>query len=115
MMKKHVIFMFAVLLMAVSFLSFQARQDSFAASKQTNGKIFSGRVIFVADNYIELKKGNTEVTVYFADNTRFISKDGKESAKNIITVCQYIEAYYTDGAKKILNKIIVKKESDCDK
>jgi hypothetical protein len=114
-MKKNVIFMFAVLFMAVSFLSFQARQDSIAASKQANGKIFSGRVIFVADNYIELKKGNKEVTVYFADNTRFISKDGKENSKSIITVCQYIEAYYTDGAKKILTKIIVKKESDCDK
>jgi hypothetical protein len=111
MMKKNVISMFAVLLVVFYFLFCSA----FAAPREASEKIFSGRLIYVADNYIELKKGKAEVLVYFADNTKFISRDGKESAKDILKVCQYIEAYYSDGAKKILNKIIIKKESDCVK
>jgi hypothetical protein len=111
MMKKNVISMFTVLLTVICFLFYSA----FAASLKTSEKFFSGRLIYLADNYIELKKGKAEVLVYFADNTKFISRDGKESMKDILKVCQYIEAYYTDGTKKILNKIIIKEESDCVK
>jgi hypothetical protein len=110
-MKKNVIAVFIISLIIVTFISLEVS----ASAKKTNENFFSGRVIFVADNYIELKKGNTEFVIYFADSSKFISKDGKEGAKNIIRVCQYVEAYYTNGAKKILNKIIVKKESDCVK
>ncbi len=110
-MKKNVICVFFVLL-AVFCLLFCG---AFAASKKGGDRIFSGRLIFLSDDYIELKKGKAEVLVYFAENTKYISSDGKESPKNILSVCQYVEAYYTEGAKKILNKIIIKKESDCVK
>jgi hypothetical protein len=110
-MKKNVIAVFIISLITVSFLSLAIS----AALKKTNEKFFYGRVIFVSDNYIELKKGKSELVIYFTDSSMFISKDGKESAKNIVSVCQYVEAYYADGAKKTLNRIIVKKDSDCVK
>jgi hypothetical protein len=110
-MKKIYVCMFFIVFIAILFMTL----GIFAVSKQSSEKMFSGRLIYVADNYIELKKGKAEVQVYFADNSKFISKDGKEGAKSILSVCQYVEAYYSDGTKKILNKIIIKKESDCIK
>jgi hypothetical protein len=89
---------------------------SFAGSNKSNDKIFYGRIIFVADNYLELKKGKTEITVNITEHSRFILKNGKESDKSSIAVCQYVDAYYSEQAgKKNLDKIIIKKDSDCVK
>ncbi|MFH0975011.1 MAG: hypothetical protein V1874_04425 [Spirochaetota bacterium] len=107
-----------MLLASVAFLIFIISSINFssAASGKLNAKIFTGRIIFVADNYIELKKGKTEIRVYIAENTKFIARDGKESGKNIIRICQYVEAYYSEESGKMnLDKIIIKKESDCVK
>ncbi|MBN2401047.1 MAG: hypothetical protein JXN64_01485 [Spirochaetes bacterium] len=110
-MKKNSIAAVIFLLTAVAFLSYAVP----ATAKKSSEKIFSGRIIYITDNYVELKKGKTEVIVHFTDNTKYISMGRKHVTKNFLNVCQYVEAYYTDGIKKFLNKIIVKKESDCIK
>lgn len=111
-MKKNAIFIsFAVFTLIISSFTFAS-----AVSNKINKKILTARVIFVADNYIELKKGKTEIKVNIAEYTKFISKDGKESDKNIIEVCQYVDAYYNEqSGKKNLDKIVIKKESNCVK
>ena len=75
MIKKNVISMFIFTFIAASLLSFPVSVDSFAASKKSREKIFSGRVIFVTGDYIEVKRGKGEFKVYFSENTKFISKD----------------------------------------
>lgn len=88
----------------------------FASSKKSEVKSATWRVINIYNDYIELKKGTTEIAVYFAENTKFIAKDGTEAKKDILMICQYVDAdYKTEGTKKILNKIIIKKDSDCVK
>ncbi len=111
MKKNNFFILFTVLTLIISSIGIAS-----AVSSKLNKKVFSGRVIFVADNYIELKKGKTEIKVKISEYTKFISKDGKESDKNIIAVCQYVDAYYNEQAgTKNLDKIIIKKESDCVK
>lgn len=109
-MQKRII---SITFIAVLFVSLPVL---FASSKKTEVKSSTWRVINVYGDYIELKKGQTEISVYFAENTKFIAKDGTEGKKDIIMICQYVDAdYRTEGTKKILNKIVVKKESDCVK
>jgi thioredoxin-related protein len=81
-MKKNVIAVFIISLITVSFLFFEVS----ASAKKTNENLFSGRVIFVTDNYVELKKGKIELVIYFADTSKYISRDGKDLTKK--NTCQ---------------------------
>lgn len=87
-----------------------------SANKDLEVKSFKGRVIYLTDEFVELKRGKTEILIYFTENSRFISKDGTEKSKEIIEVCQLANAYYDkQKMKNILNKIVILKESDCIK
>lgn len=86
------------------------------AAEKIKEKSFSGRVIFVSDSNVELKIGMTEITIDFAEDSKFINIDRSEGTKDIIKLCQMAKAYYvTADSKKILKKIIVTRESDCKK
>ena len=86
------------------------------AAKQIKDKSFKGRVIFVSNDYIEVKRGRAELIVHFTDKTIFVAKDGSEKNKEIIEICQVVKALYNkEQNKNILSKVIVLKESDCIK
>ncbi len=110
-MKKYsIIFLSSVL--AVSFFS----MNLLGSDKVKKIKNIYGRIISVYDKYIELKKQDAELNLYFADDTKVISSDGKEKNAAYLAVCQYARAYYVaEGDKKILKKIEIIKESDCVK
>jgi hypothetical protein len=110
-MKKNSIFiLFAAFITIISFIIVAS------ASKRISKQLITARVIFVAENYIEFKKGKTEIKVGITDQSKFILKDGKESDKSSITVCQYVDVYYSElDGNKNLDKVVIKKESDCIK
>lgn len=85
-------------------------------SRSNNSKIIKYRIIDVTDEYIEVKKGRTELTLYTSEDTVYIAKDGTETDGAIIEICQYVNVYYTtQGNQKLLKKIVIIKESDCIK
>lgn len=87
---------------------------TFAAPQQKNTRTIYCRIINVTDEYIEVKRGKTEITLFLTEDTKYIALDGSESSRNIIEICQYVDVTYTsDGSRKILKKIVIKKESDC--
>ncbi len=86
------------------------------ATGKSKDKSFRGRVIYLSNDYVEVKRGKTELLIYFTDSTVFVSKEGNEKDKEIIKICQVVKAQYSkETEKNILNKIIVIKESNCIK
>lgn len=85
------------------------------AGKESKFTTFKGRVIFLSDDYIEVKRGRIEVLLYYSDKTKFVKLDGTENGKNIIKICQYVRARYTKDKKNKLDEIVILKESDCIK
>ena len=108
-MKKYILISFiAVLIVFISGLV--------AFSKSNDAKLIKCRIINVADEFIEVKKGRTELVLYASDHTKYITIDGAEAGRDIIEICQYVDVYYkTEGNQRILNKIVIRKESDCIK
>ena len=87
-----------------------------AVKKLPAAETFTGRVIFLNNEAIEIKKGGTEITLNFKDGTIFVNMAGEEKNIDIIKLCQNVKAFYTkEGNKNILQKIIVIKESNCVK
>jgi hypothetical protein len=83
---------------------------------ENNLQQFSGRVINLTDEYIEVKKGRTEIILYITDDSKFIAKDGNKAGFDIIEICQYVKAdYFKENSKNILDRIVITKESDCIK
>ncbi len=79
-------------------------------------KQFKGRVIFCSEEFVELKRGKTELKLYFAEGTQVLGLDGKAAERSLIEPCQYVSASYeTKDKKKYLVNIQVTKESDCKK
>ncbi len=106
-MKKTLFITITAIFLSISILS---------ATKQINDKSFKGRVIFVSNDYIEVKRGRAELIIHYTDNTVFVAKDGSEKDKKIIEICQVVKALYNkEQNKNLLSKIIVLKESDCIK
>ena len=77
---------------------------------------FNGKVIYLSDNLVELKKGNAEVVFYFSDITMFLDKDGSKGGKDIIEICQFVNAnYLVKNRKNVLKRIKIVKDSCCIK
>ncbi len=113
-MKKRRVISLAVLTGIMIFSLSFAEEKS--AEKKSPAETFSGRVIFLDNNSIEIKKGRTEITLNFNDDTVFVDKSGEEKNIDIIKLCQNVKAVYTkEGDKNILQKIKVIKESNCEK
>jgi len=94
----------------------QPRIKKSAEKKVQPTETVQGRVIFLNNESIEIKKGSTEITLYFKDGAIFVNKTGEEKTIEIIKLCQNVKALYTrEGDKNILQKIIVLKDSNCIK
>ena len=94
----------------------QPRIKKSAEKKVQPTETVQGRVIFLNNESIEIKKGSTEITLYFKDGAIFVNKAGEEKTIEIIKLCQNVKALYTrEGDNNILQKIIVLKDSNCIK
>ena len=107
MMKKAYISFFITIAVLTSSIQFLAGK--------ANNKVFRGRVIFICEEYMEIKRSGTEIKLYFTDETQFIKKDTTTGVKEIIEVCQVVKVYYTANKKNFAIKAIIIKESDCFK
>jgi hypothetical protein len=86
------------------------------AEKKGAYKIYRGRIIHIADGYLELKWQDKEVIFYFTENTKFLSKGGAEKDRSIIRLCQVVRVYYRiEKGKKLLYRIKVLDEGGCGK
>ena len=70
-MKKYTFLIFTIILFVTGIL--------FPVESKNNIKIFTGRVINVLDESIELKKGYKEIVLEFSDDSVFLTKDGSEA------------------------------------
>lgn len=121
-MKKTILFS-AIAIMIMFSISYAedntAGQPQVKKSAENNlnaAETILGRVIFLNNEVIEIKKGKTEITLNLKDGTIFVNKAGEEKNIDIIRLCQNVKAFYTkEGDKNILQKIIVLKESNCIK
>lgn len=111
----------AILAALLSFPILYAEEDPLKNEQpgeieQQSGYNFRGRIIYIDDNLIEVKKGKTELLFYFQDDTVCVSADGETGGKEILENCQNVRVIYTvKNADNILLKVIVLKESNCYK
>lgn len=76
---------------------------------------FRGLVINIAGDSIEIKKGNKEVTLYWAEGAK-VTLGGKEAGRDAVAVCQRVTARYDakDGRLEIVS-LAITGESYCAK
>ena len=74
---------------------------------------FSGLVINVGNDSIEIKKGNKEITLFMTPETKIFLK-GKEADRRAVDICQKVNAGYVikDGRKELVTLEILR-ESYC--
>lgn len=75
-------------------------------------KSFTGRVIYIGDNYIEVKYGKSEKVFYIQEKSVFVKNNSNVSFADL-KPCQVVKVYYTGDNKLIINKCEIIKESDC--
>ncbi|MGB4269103.1 MAG: hypothetical protein WBK20_07980 [Spirochaetota bacterium] len=76
-------------------------------------KSFTGRLIFVGKDYIEVKYGKTEKVFYIQEKS-VIMKNNTNASFADLEPCQVVKITYTAGDKKLfINKCEILKESDC--
>ncbi len=78
----------AVAVLAVTVFLAEAGEE---AGRQSE---FTGRVIDIGDDYVELKRGAKEIRLGYTEATRFVGPDGAAADKNVIELCQVVKAVY---------------------
>ena len=76
---------------------------------------FSGLVIHVGNDSIELKKGSKEITLYMTPDTKILYK-GKEADRRVVSICQKVKAGYMvkDNRKELITLEILR-NSYCER
>ena len=86
---------------------------SLLAGTALNAAEFKGRVIYVGDNVLEVKKKSREMTFRLNDETVII-RDGVRSVPEDLALCQTVRIVYKGkGKARIALKVEILKESDC--
>lgn len=76
-------------------------------------KSFTGRLIFIGKDYIEVKHGKTEKIFYIQEKS-VIMKNNTNVSFADLEPCQVVKINYTAGDNKLfITKCEVVKESDC--
>lgn len=75
-------------------------------------KIFTGRLIFIDKDYIEVKYGKSEKVFYIQEKSVFVKNNNNVSFSDL-EPCQVVRVYYTGDKKLIIHKCEIIKESDC--
>lgn len=79
-------------------------------------KNFTGRLIFIGKDYIEVKYGESEKVFYVQEKSVFVNNNNNNH-NNVsfsdLQPCQVVRVYYTGDKKLIIHKCEIIKESDC--
>ncbi len=76
---------------------------------------FTGRIILIDGDTVEIKKGKREIEFTVTDKTRVV-KNGAEPGIGSLEICQHVTARYTVQGKNVfLESITIIKESDCQR
>jgi hypothetical protein len=87
-----------------------------AGEKAGRQSEFTGRVIDIGDDYVELKRGAKEIRLGYTAATRFVGPDGAAADKNVIELCQVVKAVYLPIDRTgELAIITIVKEGNCRK
>ncbi len=74
---------------------------------------FTGRIILVDGNRVEIKRGRKEITFTMTEKTRVL-KNSAETGRQSLALCQKATARYTvQGKNFLLESISIVRESDC--
>lgn len=74
-----------------------------------------GTIINVSDSSIEIKKGRTEVELFWAGDSK-VTLLGKAADRGAAAICQRVEAVYAEqDGKSMIVSIDILKESYCTK
>ena len=74
---------------------------------------FKGRVIYLKDNVIEVKRKNAEVTFNLTAETS-VTRQGEKAALSDLAICQTVTVTYKgEGKNRTAQKIDIIKEADC--
>ncbi|HOD16182.1 MAG: hypothetical protein KBC90_14005 [Spirochaetes bacterium] len=74
-----------------------------------------GTIINVSDSSIEIKKGRTEVELYWADDSK-VSLLGTAADRGAAAICQKVEAVYAEkDGKSVIVSLDILQESYCTK
>ncbi|HOM11515.1 MAG TPA: hypothetical protein PLV81_15345 [Spirochaetota bacterium] len=77
------------------------------------GKSFTGRLIFVGKDYIEVKYGKTEKVFYIQEKSVFIKNNANATFADL-EPCQIVKVAYTAGGNKLnIIRCEIIKQSDC--
>ena len=90
----------------------------FMSSGETSGRQaeFTGRVIDVGGDYVELKRGARELRLEYTADTKFFDIKGAETDKGVIELCQMVKAVYLPIDRTgELAIITIVKEGNCRK
>ncbi|MCU0845160.1 MAG: hypothetical protein MUC76_09575 [Spirochaetes bacterium] len=105
---EHISVFVAVVIIMVGFMS----------SGETSGRQaeFTGRVIDVGGDYVELKRGARELRLEYTADTKFFDIKGAETDKGVIELCQMVKAVYLPVSRAGQPaSIVIIKEGNCRK
>ena len=89
---------------------------SYAGGGKGTDAEFTGRVIYLGENHVELKRGPKELRLAYTDATRIFDISGAEADRSAIELCQTVRAVYRSagGARELLSLSVVG-EGNCRK
>ncbi len=77
-------------------------------------KTVTAVVINMTDEYLELKRGRQEITVYFDQSTKYLNRSGAEASWDILDICHLVRAtYIVRDNKKILVRVRLIRQGRC--
>ena len=79
----------AILLFVVTVLCFGVVLTHVYAGSE---KTITAVVINMTDEYLELKRGRQEITVYFDQSTKYLNRSGAEVSWDILDICHLVRA-----------------------
>lgn len=76
-------------------------------------KSIRGRLIYVHNDYIEIKQGKSEFILYWGEGSTVV-KSGSEMTRNDLYVCQIVKVDYKENQGRLeIIKVNIVRESDC--
>jgi hypothetical protein len=77
-------------------------------------KTYRGRVIYLTDEFCEMKWDRGELTFYFSPNTKYYVRGGAEGSKGSIRLCQVLRVWYRmEKGKRVLSRVRILREGSC--
>lgn len=79
-----------------------------------NTKTVTAVIINITNEYIELKRGLREITVYFDPTTKYANRNGADASRDILELCHLVRAtYLVRDNKKMLVRVQLIRQGRC--